>query len=72
METFMENIMTARKQLSWKMFPFLAARGKPDQYVIESWTGQPKTVVPDSEHYTFTNSARDFVRLIEPENGRLK
>ena len=51
---------------------YAAIGGKPDQYVIESWTGQPKTVVPDSEHYTFTNSARDFVRLIDPEKGPLK
>ncbi|RUL77640.1 hypothetical protein [Dyella choica] len=43
---------------------YAAAGGKPDQYVIESWTGQPKTVLPDSAPYSFTNSARDFVRLI--------
>lgn len=42
--------------------------GKPDQYVIESWTGQPKTVLPDSQNYTFTNSVRDFVRLLQSGN----
>lgn len=43
---------------------YAAAGGKPDQFVIESWIGQPKAVIPDSEPYTFTNSVRDFVRLI--------
>ncbi len=41
--------------------------GAPDEYVIESWVGEPPNTVPDSGEWTFTRSVRDFVeRFVAP------
>ncbi|HPA18831.1 MAG TPA: hypothetical protein PLU30_13865 [Verrucomicrobiae bacterium] len=41
---------------------YAMAQGKPDQYVIESWIGEPPRCVPETDEWTFTRSARDFCR----------
>ena len=35
--------------------------GAPDEYVIESWVGEPARTVPESADWTLTRSVRDFV-----------
>ena len=41
--------------------------GSPDQFVIESWIGQPKHMAPENGDFTFTRSVRDFVlRFVKP------
>jgi hypothetical protein len=35
--------------------------GMPDEYVIESWVGEPSQCVPENADWTFTRSVRDFV-----------
>ena len=41
--------------------------GAPDEYVIESWVGEPPNTVPHSGEWTFTRSVRDFVeRFVAP------
>ena len=37
------------------------ANGSPDQYVIESWVGAPEKTLPDSDPFSFTGGALDFV-----------
>jgi hypothetical protein len=41
--------------------------GAPDEYVIESWVGEPSSSVPETADWTFTRSVRDFVeRFVAP------
>jgi hypothetical protein len=40
---------------------YAAVGGSPDEYVIESWVGEPPQAVPDTADWTFTRSVRDFV-----------
>jgi hypothetical protein len=35
--------------------------GAPDEFVIESWVGEPAKSVPESTDWTFTRSVRDLV-----------
>jgi hypothetical protein len=41
---------------------YAMVQGKPDQYVIESWIGEPPRCVPETDEWTFTRSVRDFCR----------
>ena len=46
---------------------YLMVGGAPDQYVIESWVGEPPNAVPETADWTFTRSVRDFVeRFVKP------
>jgi hypothetical protein len=41
--------------------------GNPDEYVIESWVGEPRNAVPETAEWTFTRSVRDLVsRFVSP------
>jgi len=46
--------------------------GKPDQYVIESWVGAPKRTLPETDPFSFTGGALDFVErfLLERPNPK--
>jgi hypothetical protein len=47
-------------------FNYAAAGGQPDQIVVQSWVDAPQKIVPESEPFTFTNSARDLIgRLLK-------
>ena len=35
--------------------------GAPDEYVIESWIGEPAETLPETAGWTFMRSVRDFV-----------
>jgi hypothetical protein len=41
---------------------YAAVGGTPDEYVIESWVGEPKNTVPETAEWTFTRSVHDFVQ----------
>lgn len=43
-------------------YDYAMVRGRPDQYVIESWIESPSRSTPDSEPWTFTRSVLDFTR----------
>jgi hypothetical protein len=46
--------------------------GTPDEYVIESWVGEPASTVPETGEWTFTRSVRDFVeRFVDVAVGRM-
>lgn len=40
--------------------------GAPDEYVIESWVGEPAETVPESKDWTLTRSVRDLVERFVP------
>ena len=40
---------------------YVVIGGAPDEYVIESWVGEPAESVPETRDWTFTRSVRDFV-----------
>ena len=40
---------------------YVVIGGQPDEYVIESWVGEPAESVPETRDWTFTRSVRDFV-----------
>ncbi len=40
---------------------YVVVGGAPDEYVIESWVGEPAAAVPETADWTFTRSVRDFV-----------
>ncbi len=45
--------------------------GAPDEYVIESWVGEPAASVPETADWTFTRSVRDFVeRFVGPAKDK--
>jgi hypothetical protein len=49
---------------------YSAVGGKPDQYCIESWIGQPLVIVPESDTSTFTGSALEFYnKFVKPGAG---
>jgi hypothetical protein len=48
---------------------FAATGAVPDQYVIESWIGLPKSALPDSGGYTFAQSVRDFTKTLRGLNS---
>lgn len=62
------RIMDLEDESTWYMsvmrqgYDYALAGGSPDEYVIESWTGLPPKVLPETENYTFTNSVRDFIK----------
>ena len=43
-------------------YDYAMVRGRPDQYVIESWIRAPSRSTPESEPWTFTRSVLDFTR----------
>ncbi|MFC1596383.1 hypothetical protein ACFL5Q_00355 [Planctomycetota bacterium] len=43
-------------------YDYAMVRGRPDQYVIESWIEAPSRSTPESEPWTFTRSVLDFTR----------
>ena len=43
-------------------YDYAVLRGRPDQYVIESWLEAPSKSTPESEQWTFTRSVLDFTR----------
>jgi hypothetical protein len=46
---------------------YVAVGGAPDEYVIESWVGEPAESVPETGEWTFTRSVRDLVeRFVAP------
>ena len=40
-------------------FDHLAVRGRPDQIVVQSWVNGPKTILPESEPFSFVRSVGD-------------
>ncbi len=38
---------------------YAAVGGRPDQIVVQSWVGAPKTLLPEMAEFSFTRSARD-------------
>ncbi|MBC8872626.1 MAG: hypothetical protein H8E44_24595 [Planctomycetes bacterium] len=49
-------------------YDYAMVRGRPDQYVIESWLQAPSKSTPDSEPWTFTRSVLDFARRFVRRN----
>lgn len=43
-------------------YDYAMLRGRPDQYVVQSWVESPSRSTPDSEPWTFTRSVLDFTR----------
>lgn len=43
-------------------YNYAMVRGRPDQYVIQSWLELPSKSTPDSGQWTFTRSVLDFTR----------
>ena len=49
-------------------YDYAIVDGAPDQYVIQSWVGAPTRAVPETAEFTFTRSARDFIRTFVTKN----
>lgn len=56
-----EPLLCCRKHID-KPDDYALVRGRPDQYVIESWIKAPSKSTPESEPWTFTRSVLDFTR----------
>jgi hypothetical protein len=49
-------------------YDYAMVRGRPDQYVIESWLEAPSRSTPEFEPWTFTRSVLDFTRRFVKPN----
>jgi hypothetical protein len=43
-------------------YDYAAAGGKPDQYIVESWIGQPTKALPENDPSSFAGSVLQFAR----------